>query len=149
MAKYIEILKTGLTVARKVQVAGARVQVSDDFPIQSKKEQVARWGIPRYREITEEDFIDSGGVVKGAIPAGMFITPAEVAAAQEPAEVPAEALVDELFAPLVGLNVDETLQAVATFDDEQMAKFILWEQSNQARVGVLRALEIESGDDAE
>ncbi len=176
MAKYIEVLKDGLTVARKVQMAGARVQLSHDFPLQTKKEQTARWGAPRYREITEEDFIGTGGVVKGAVPAGMFVTPAETAAAAaeevpepediseeeaaaiaEAAEVPepeagevpgaeaagAVASVDK-FAALAGLNVEETLQVVADFDEDTVAEFAAWEQENASRKGVLEPLGYES-----
>ncbi len=127
MAQYLEVLRDGLTVERKVQMAGTRVQVSEDFNTMTKRQQVKRWGKPRYKIITRADFLASGGVPSF----------------DEDDESDEDEAVDQVsspFAVLDGLPVEATLEAVAGFDEEQLAAFIAYEQDGPARVGVLRAL---------
>lgn len=129
MAHYLEVLIDGLTVERKVQMAGTRVQVSEDFPLTSKRNQVKRWGKPRYKEITQADFEGSGGVVDPDLDAD------DDDEGQEDEQSP--------FQVLDGLPVEATLEAVAGFDEAQLAEFIAYEQAGANRVGVLRALGVE------
>jgi len=130
MTQFIEVLRTGMTVAGMVRRAGAQVQVSDAFKIESKKKQVKRWGQPRYREISRADFTSTGQQVLQNDP--------DAVEAEPVAEAPA---LEGSFAELDGLNVEDTLAAVATFGDEKLASFIEFEKATSNRVGVLGALE--------
>lgn len=133
MSKFIEVLHTGLTVQGRVCISGQRVQVRDEFPMQSKKKQAARWGAPRYRQITRADFEASGGAVLGG----------EEEPAAEPAEpttTTTETVPEDKFARFAELNVEDTLQAAAELTEEALAEFVLWEQAGQARKGVLGPL---------
>jgi hypothetical protein len=129
MAQFIEALTNGLTVQGRVLRSGQRVQVSDAFPVASKRDQVKRWGAPRYKEISRGDYEGSGGEVKGE---------EEVAVTQEPVTEP-EAPADP-FAAFDGLNVEETLALAATLDEADLAGFIAHEQENANRKSVLAAL---------
>jgi hypothetical protein len=98
----------------------------------SKKEQTKKWGAPRYREITRADFEATGGKVLGE----------EEAPVEEPVAEVFEVEPAGKFEGLVGLNVEDTLQAVAGFDEEELAEFIVFEQANENRKGVLEPLGI-------
>lgn len=139
MAKFLEVLTDGLTVSGRVQPAGARVQVSEDFPLLSKKDQSKRWGAPRYREITQADFTGSGGAVTGE---ESVAEPAEVEEVVEVEE--AEVTTEDKFAFLAGANVEDTLAAAAEFSDEDLAEFIAFEQAGKNRAGVLGPLGVSS-----
>lgn len=133
MAKFIEVLKTGLTVRNGVRRSGDRVQVPEDFPLISKKDQTKRWGAPRYREITRADFENVGGKVVN-----------DEAPAEEPAvevdEAPAEVVTENPFAVFDGLNVEDTLILAADFSDEELAAFVAYEAAGENRKGVLEPL---------
>lgn len=134
MAKtYVEVLADGLTLGGAVRRAGDAVAV-DDLEPQSKKDQVERWGEPRYRKISQKEFEERGGVEGESL--GAFAAEA-TAAEEEPASGGAP---EDEFAGLEDENVDETLSAVAEFDDETTARFIKWEQENANRKGVLEPL---------
>ena len=133
MAKFIEVLQDGLTVERKVCRAGQRLQVTSAFDIKSKKAQAKRWGAPRYREITKADYEGVGGVV---VAEEEVVEAPEVAEAPEPVEVAPESE----FEALEGLNVQDTLEAVSGFSDEQTEAFIRFEKEGQNRSSVLNAL---------
>lgn len=148
MAKFIEVLETGLTVQGKVCRAGEFRQVHDEYPILSKKAQAKRWKKPRYREVTRADFEGQGGAVKGedaheaqepqSAPASAGAQKKETKAAEKP-----QGGSEEPFAALAGLNVEDTLQAVSEMDEAGQAAFIVWEQANQNRKGVLEPLGVE------
>lgn len=131
MAKYIEVLRDGLTVKGRVQPSGARVQVPEDFPIMKKKDQVARWGQPRYRQITQSDFEGVGGVV---VPD----PPADEAPQGEEEEVAVQP-----FAAFEGLNVEDTLALAAELPDDQLSAFITFETEGENRKSVLEPLGVE------
>lgn len=147
MAKFIEVLRDGLTVSGKVCQAGERVQVREDFPLVSKKKQSKR-GAPRYRQITEADFKGTGGEVAEE---GSLLTPAPEAVGQ-PVEGDEDTTVEDIavetitaedkFAAVAGLNIEDTLFAVSAFSEDDLAEFIAYEQAGQARVGVLEPLGI-------
>lgn len=132
MAKFIEVLETGLTVRNAVRRAGDRVQVPDDFPLTSKRKQTKRWGAPRYREISREDYEGTGGkVLDNEIP--------------EVAEIPEAPVVEEAvevskFPELEGLNAEATLAAVVGFSDAEMADFVAFEVAGENRKSVLEPL---------
>ena len=127
MAQYLEVLIDGLTVERKVQMAGTRVQVSEDFATMPKRKQVRRWGKPRYKMITRGDFLASGGI------------PSFDEADEDDEDDPLEDQ-QSPFQVLDGLPVEATLEAVAGFGEDQLAEFIAHERAGANRVGVLRAL---------
>lgn len=131
MAKFIEVLTDGLTVQGRVQRAGARVQVREDFPVVTKKSQTKRWGSPRYREITRADFENSGGEVEEDL---VFTDDTE---SSEDAGV--EEVVNP-FAAFEGKNVDETLQLAMALSEDELAAFIVYERENANRISVLQAL---------
>jgi hypothetical protein len=138
--KFIEVLRDGLTVERKVHMAGDRIQVTGAFNVVSKKKQVKRWGAPRYREITRADFEGVGGKIVNPEPEdeAQEDVPGEVVVEDVPGEVP-----ENYFAALDGLDVEETLVVAANFTDEQTAAFIVYEQEGENRLEVLNALSAE------
>lgn len=129
---FVEVLVDGLTVGGKVRMAGEAVSDPALEPV-SKTEQVKKWGQPRYKEISEKEFNERGGSV------------AEVAPEMVPPEPSAEQVAgsENEFTSLADLNVDDTLSAVAEFDDEKTARFIEFEKSGAARKGVLGPLGVE------
>lgn len=134
MAKFIEVLKDGLTVQGRVTRAGQRVQVKDEFNALSKKAQVDRWGVPRYREISRADFEGTGGEVKGEEPEA----DAPVANNEEAAVEP---VADENpYAEFDGLNAEDTLALAAGLDESELAGFIAYEMAGANRKTVLDAL---------
>lgn len=138
MANFIEVLRDGLTVERTVRRSGDRVQVQDTFSIVSKKAQAKRWGKPRYREITRTDFLATGGSVVGEDEPSE--EPVQTADDRVP-DAPAEVIeVVNQFEALEGLNVEDTLKAIADFSDEKISDFVEYEVSGQARVTLLEAL---------
>lgn len=145
MAKFVEVLKDGLTLAGAVRLAGARVQVSEDLSLLSKKKQVKRWGAPRYRQITEADFTGVGGELadEGSlitpIPEGVG-QPVEEDKADEGTKVETTITPEDKFAAVSGLNIEDTLLAVSAFSEADLAEFIAYESAGQARVGVLEPL---------
>lgn len=156
MAKFIEVLHRGLTVQGRVCNAGQRVQVRDSFPMASKKEQAERWGAPRYRQISRADFEAVGGSVKAEPAPAAGVVKAEAKEAAKEAETPAAAAAsaevtettettEDQFAAFDGLNVEDTLQKAADLSEDALQAFIAWEQTGQARKGVLVPLGV--GDD--
>ena len=132
MAHYLEVLIDGLTVERKVQMAGTRVQVSEDFNLMTKRKQVKRWGKPRYKMITRGDFLASGGIPS-------FDEDDEDDEGDEGEQAEDS---QSPFQVLDGLPVEATLEAVAGFGEDQLAEFIAYERAGANRVGVLRALDV-------
>ena len=149
MSQYVQILRTGLSMRGAVRREGDLVMVDDGFPLQSKRRQVKRWGHPKYREISHEEFIELGGKSQ-ALPSQLKALEDAVAAASEPesgepgADSEPEATLpgdqEGEFDFLNGLNVDEILEMAATFDEETLSRFIVHEQGDQARRGVLEPL---------
>lgn len=128
---YVEVLTDGLTIGGAVRRAGDCVALEKGFEPQSKKDQVERWGEPRYRKITQKEFEERGGQ-RGEVLGFNPEAPAEPVEAPE--SPPGE------FAEFGDLNVEDTLSRVASLDDEAVARFILWEQGNDNRKGVLEPL---------
>jgi len=127
--QFIEVLRDGLTVSGTVRRAGDRVQTRSGFKGMGKKAQTKRWGSPRYREITRADFEAVGGEVQET----------EVTEAPESAEV-APVEVEDKFASLADLNIEDTLMAVSEFSEGELAEFVAYEVRGQNRKGVLEPL---------
>ena len=147
MSKFIEALIDGLTIQGRVVRAGQRVQVRDSFPMASKKVQAQRWGAPRYRQVTREDFENVGGEVKQDDPSpdgGLTTAKAEAESPEAPAESPevteTTETTEDRFAAFEELNVEDTLQMASELSEEGLTAFIAWEQAGQARKGVLTPL---------
>lgn len=170
MAKFVEVLVTGISVRGRVRSAGDVVQVADDFNIQSKKDQVKRWGQPKYKEISQPEFEGRGGEPKGIPEAVEGIVTADNAGdsseplgdeAQEQAERREELMQNDLvvdeggeivpapeaasteefdFSDVEGKNAEETLQVVSEYDDAKLNAFIAHETSGQNRKSVLGPL---------
>ncbi len=140
MAKFIEVLKDGLTVQGVVRYAGERCQVRDVFPLKSKKNQTKKWGAPRYRQITEADFTGTGGEIVEDDAVAPVADPAGDAGEEAAAEATEVVTPEDKFAGVAGLNVEDTLLAVSGFSEEDLAEFIAFEQAGQARSGVLEPL---------
>lgn len=124
---FLEVLIDGLTLGGKVRVVGEAVSVPELENPLPKSEQVKLWGEPRYKVISEKEFLERGG---------------EEA---ESMELPAPPATPETepsgeFASLDGLNVEATLDEVAKFDDAKAARFIEFEKAGQVRKGVLGPL---------
>jgi hypothetical protein len=124
---YIEILEDGVTLSQSVRRAGDLVAVTDFVP-QSKSAQVERWGSPRYKQVSQKEFNDRGGNPEEGL-SGAFVVPGE--GTSEP--------VGE-FDVLSDSNIVDTLSAVASFDDETVARFVVWEKAGANRKGVLEPL---------
>lgn len=152
--KFIEVLQDAVTVRGAVRRAGEVVQMPEEFETLSKRDQVKRWGKPRYRVISEDEYAERGGDTRG-VPAELASAEQELASkqsaenasesaddesqgAQEP-EAQTEASDDE-FAAFLDVNVDDTLEAIAQFDEATLTRFIAWEKDNQNRKGVLEPL---------
>lgn len=122
---YVEVLKTGLTIGGKVRREGEVVS-APDFEPQSKSDQVKRWGEPRYKQISQAEFAERGG--RDDEPAVTF----DIPPAEEPTKVieKTSASADE-FADFEGLNVQATLDRVASFDDAKTARFVQWEKGRE------------------
>ena len=145
MSKFVEVLVEGLTVRGQVRSAGDTVQVPEGFLIQSKRKQVARWGHPKLHEISREDHLNRGGQVlenDPVPPAGVVKEPA----ASEAQETPEDEAVEEstevvhTFSALDGLNVEDTLEAVRQFGEDELAQFVSHEIAGENRSGVLGPL---------
>ncbi len=138
MSKFVEVLVDGLTVRGQVRRAGETVQVPGEFTMQSKRKQVSRWGHPKFHEISRADHLNRGGQVLENDPV--------VPKASEAEETPEDASPDDSVEPaasfeaLVGLNVEDTLVAVAEFGEEELAEFIVYETAGENRSGVLGPL---------
>ncbi len=141
MAKFIEALVNGLTIQGRVVRAGQRVQVRDSFPMASKKVQAQRWGAPRYRQVTREDFENVGGEVKfdDPSPDGGLTTPKDETP-ETPEVTETTETTEDRFAAFEALNVEDTLQMASELSEEGLTAFIAWEQAGQARKGVLTPL---------
>ncbi len=147
MKTYVQVLETGLTLGGSVRVAGECVAMHEGFAVQSKQDQVKRWGKPKFKEITEQEYIALTGAKPESYPPPVTKTslaaaaPAEELAA-EGGEVPAEgvpATLDE-FAHLSGLNIAQTLEAASEMSEETLARFLAWERAGKNRAGVLGPL---------
>lgn len=139
MSKFVEVLVTGLTVRSHVRVAGEFVQVPDDFPIQGKRKQVKRWGHPKFHEVSRAEFLAQGGTE-------LEIDDEPESEAPEGDETPEDAgsgdsaVVVDPFAALSGLNVEDTLNAVSAFGEDELSAFIVHEKTGENRAGVLGPL---------
>lgn len=136
MAQFVEVLRTGLTMRSQVRRAGDRVQLTYEFNLLSKKAQVQKWGAPRYRKITREDFEGGGGKVlhNDPNPAPEVPEVPEVATGEK-VETPSNP-----FAAFEDKNVEETLALAAELSESDLEAFIAYEQEGAGRVGVLMAL---------
>ena len=168
--KYIEVLATGVTVQGGVRVAGECVEVRDDFPIESKKDQAARWGAPRYKTISKGEYETRTGkvavdspppVTKTSLAAGgeppADIAAAEAAAAEADAgddgtgdetppaggdddSTPDPSIEDE-FAELAEEDDEALLLAASQMDEETLTRFTAYIQAVEGREAVAAALE--------
>lgn len=152
MSQFIQVLETGLTVRGVVRNAGEVVAVSDDFNIQGKRAQVKRWDKPRYKEISEDEFKSlGGGGVSDDVDPELAAIEADLAAKAEEGqggittdESVGGEIIEGPFKDLEGLNVEDTLKAVAEFDEEMLQNFILHEKATENRKGVLEPLGAEA-----
>lgn len=131
---FVEVLVDGLTVGGRVRMAGEVVRAPAFEPM-SKSDQVKKWGQPRYKEISEKEFNERGGTDEVALP--VELTPPEPPAKEPEAPVAGE------FDEMVEFDVDATLDAAASFDDEKVARFVEWEKANKNRKTVLEPLGVE------
>ncbi len=138
MSKFVEVLVDGLTVRGQVRSAGETVQVPGDFPMQSKRKQVKRWGHPKFHEISRDDFLNQGGQELENDP----VEPKAPGVAETPEDASVESSVGgaHSFSALEGLNVEDTLTAVADFDEDELQTFVAYERDGDNRSGVLGPL---------
>lgn len=147
--KYIEVLRDGFTVSGAVRRAGDVAEIESDS-VQSKKDQVERFGEPAYKEISASEFRERGGSPTGAPAQSQPVGEGPEGRAEEFGDpldpesaekfVQARQAENEEFSDLAGLNADETLEQVSSFDDAKTQRFIEWEQANANRSTVLKSL---------
>ncbi len=145
MSKFVEVLVDGLTVRGQVRSAGDTVQVPEGFLIQSKRKQVARWGHPKLHEISRDDHVNRGGQVlenDPVPPAGVVKEPAASEAQETPEDDSGGEVVEPAapFEALFGLGVEDTLEAVRQFGEDELAQFVSHEIAGENRSGVLGPL---------
>lgn len=141
MSKFVEVMVDGLTVVGQVRMAGDVVQVPEKFPLTGKRKQVARWGHPKYREITREDFLTQGGQELENYPAPTK-TP-EVPEAAENGSGDSSVEPPDPFESFEGLSVEDTLKAAAALDEGELDAFIVHEKAGKNRSEVLGPLGVE------